>query len=560
VPGTLTLPGLWVAYAAGATLGLASAALEWLLGGRLIPPEAAAAYGIFGGFTASGLRWALGFRFGPGPARTGALSAVGAFGSLYLVYFVNVKILPSEPYYSVRSILADLVVLAAIVAAAVLVAHSRRAQKARERWGRPMVFLGFALLLGCSSVLVARWPHAQPAVVRGGNGPDLLLVVLDSARRDRFGLYGSVRPTSPAIDSLAPRARIFDAAYAASSWTVPSVSEILGLGLVERTQVRTLPEQLAGLGYVTACFTDNPHMRRESSLMRGFDRVERSVGEWRRVLQGTIVSEFIERLDPGDDQRLADRALAWARQQKGPFFLYVQLMDSHTPYRRPPIDGKRRNGRRIEFPRAGMEMTEEETEDVVARYEAGIHSADAAAGRLVTALTSRGRSALAAVTSDHGESLGESGRWFHGGTLAPELLAIPLLLVGEGVSPGRIATPEGHEAIRPTFLAAAGAPCPDCSGPDLRVAVGDGIIEGALPPHLVYRLTKRFKLVIDNREGVRSLFDLRGDPQESKDIARQRPQITESLAVGLALNGGERERAPIPAELRERLNSLGYAQ
>jgi hypothetical protein len=92
------------------------------------------------------------------------------------------------------------------------------------------------------------------------------------------------------------------------------------------------------------------------------------------------------------------------------------------------------------------------------------------------------------------------------------------------------------------------------------VTVGDGIIEGALPPHLVYRLTKRFKLVIDNREGARSLFDLRGDPQESKDIARQRPQITESLAVGLALNGGERERAPIPAELRERLNSLGYTQ
>jgi hypothetical protein len=549
-----------VAYAAGATLGLAAAASEWLLGGRLISLEGAAAYGIFGGLTASGLRWALGFRFGPGPARAGALSAVGAFGSLYLVYFVNVEILPSEPYYSVRSILADLVIFATILTAAFRVAHSRRAQSARERWGRPMVFLGLALLLACTSVLLARWPQAQPAIVRQGKGPDLLLVVLDSARRDRLGLYGSAHPTSPAIDGLAPRARIFDAAYAASSWTVPSVSEILGLGLVERRQVRTLPEQLAGLGYVTACFTDNPHMRRESPLMRGFDQVERSVAEWRRVFQGSIVSEFIERLDPGDDQRLVDRALAWGRQQKGPFFLYVQLMDSHTPYRRPPIDGKRRNGRRIEFPRTGLDMTAEEAEDVVARYEAGVRSADAAAGRLVTALTSRERPTLAAVTSDHGESLGESGRWFHGGTLAPELLAIPLLLVGDGVSPGRIATPEGHEAIRPTFLAAAGAPCPDCSGPDLRVAVGDGIIEGALPPHLIYRLTKRFKLVIDNREGARSLFDLRGDPQESKDIARQRPQIAESLAVGLALSVGERERTPIPPELRERLNSLGYSQ
>jgi hypothetical protein len=129
---------------------------------------------------------------------------------------------------------------------------------------------------------------------------------------------------------LAARARVYEAAYAASSWTVPSVSEILGLGLVERTQKETLAEQLAGRGFVTACFTDNPHMRGESSLMRGFDRVERSVGEWRQVLQNIIVSEVVERLAPGDDQHLVDRALSWAGS-KGECFLYVHLMDSHTP-------------------------------------------------------------------------------------------------------------------------------------------------------------------------------------------------------------------------------------
>jgi hypothetical protein len=560
VLGTLTLPGLAVAYAVGATLGLAAAGSEWLLGGRLIPAAGAAAYSIFGGLTSSVLRWALGFRLGPGAARAGALSAVGAFGSLYLLYFVNVEVLPGEPYYSARSIAADFGVLAAVLTAAFWVSHSPGAQQARERWGRPLVFWGFALLLASASVLVSRWPGGQPTVPRQGIGPDLLLVVLDSARRDRLGLYGCPRPISPAIDSLAARARIYDAAYAASSWTVPSVSEILGLGLVERTQKETLAEQLAGRGYVTACFTDNPHMRRESSLMRGFDRVERSVGEWRGVLQNTIVSEVVERLAPGDDQHLADRALSWARRQKGPFFLYVHLMDSHTPYRRPPIDGKPRKGRHIEFPRSDMDMSAEETEDVVARYEGGVRSADAVAGRLVTALTSRERPTLAVVTADHGESLGEAGRWFHGGTLAPELLAIPLLVLGNGVSPGRIATPEGHEAIRPTLLAAAGIPCQECSGPDLRAAVGDGIIEGALPPHLIYRLTKRFKVVIDDRDQSRRLFDLKRDPQESEDIARQMPEIAESLAVGLALNAGERERTPIPADLRERLNSLGYTQ
>jgi uncharacterized sulfatase len=273
-------------------------------------------------------------------------------------------------------------------------------------------------------------------------------------------------------------------------------------------------------------------------------------------LLGTALGETLERLVPGSDERLASKAIAWIAGQAGPFFLYVHFMDSHTPYRFPPLDGKRRSGRRIEFPRTGMELTGDEASSVRARYDGGVHSADAQVGRLLAAIEARRRPFLALITSDHGESLGEDGRWFHGGTLAPELLAIPLLLVGQHVEPGTITSPVGHAAIAPTLLAAASLPCEACGIADLRRDLAPRLVEGALPPQLAYRSDGRYKLVVDFETGRRFLYDRLSDPGEHHDIAGLAPALTDSLASGLLAP----QAAPAgPPGARERLRALGYA-
>ena len=290
-------------------------------------------------------------------------------------------------------------------------------------------------MLGLGATLVAsEWPASDPVVERRGDGPNLLLVVLDSARRDHLGLYGYEHPTSPELDRWAPRTRVFTEAFSASSWTVPSVAELVQ----SKGHGEPLAKRLAALGYASACFTDNPHLHGKSPLLAGFDRVERSVGSWRAMLRGTVLGETIERLDSGNDRRLVEGALRWATAQKSPVFLYVHLMDSHTPYRHPAIDGRKRGGRHIEFPSSGMAMSAEEAEDILARYDGGIRSSERAAAALLESVGGWGRPWLAIVTADHGESLGEDGRWFHGSTLAPELLAVPLLVMGTGVEPGRV--------------------------------------------------------------------------------------------------------------------------
>lgn len=542
-----------IAYALGALGGGLALLAEGCSNGSAVTAGTTAMYSVVGGAIATACRGLLGWFVPAQVARAGTLGAIACFGGLELLYSANVKLLPGEHYLSWRSLLADFAIVSPPLLGAVLLARAGWAGRRRERWARAGSVFGGALFVAGVAALFSGWPRATVQPVRHGRGPNLLLIVLDSVRRDRLPLPGS-HPATPSLGDLARRGRAYGAAWASSSWTVPSVASILTPGSDSGSQSPTLGERLAEHGYATACFTNNPHLAQGRTVVRGFDLVERSVGSWRALLRDTVLGEVVERLNPGEDQGLTTRALRWASRQRGPFLLYVHLMDSHTPYRFPAIDGKERRGRRIEFPRSGMTLSAEETEDIVARYDGGVRSADRQVGRLLAAAPGWGRPFVAVVTSDHGESLGESGRWFHGHSLAPELLAIPLVLVGEGVSAGEVTTPVGHAAIGPTLLAAAGVPCSGCL--DLRSQAGDGVVEGGLPPRLAYRIAGRYKVVLDRETGRRELFDWRADPREGRNLAGRRADLTQTLSKDLT-----RVRvSPRPTpESVVRLRSLGYA-
>ena len=73
-----------------------------------------------------------------------------------------------------------------------------------------------ALLVGCGKERAAPF-----------DGPDLVLVTIDTLRADHLGCYGYERGTSPAIDALAAKSVHFERAYATSSWTLPSIASIM---------------------------------------------------------------------------------------------------------------------------------------------------------------------------------------------------------------------------------------------------------------------------------------------------------------------------------------------
>ena len=130
----------------------------------------------------------------------------------------------------------------------------------------------------------------------GDDAPNVLVISLDSTRRDLIGTYGG-RPrhapnerTTPNIDRLAAEGAVFERASATSSWTLPShVSLLTGWSEVAHgvdldgqrlsDEIPLLAETLSRAGYRTAGFFSGPYLEARFGFGRGFDRYESVYGE-----------------------------------------------------------------------------------------------------------------------------------------------------------------------------------------------------------------------------------------------------------------------------------------
>src|SRR5574341_2117424 len=112
--------------------------------------------------------------------------------------------------------------------------------------------------------------------------PNIIRLMLDTHRAERMSLYGYGKHTTPNIDWLAEKATVFDWAIAPGQWTIPSHSSMF-TGLYptvhQTTQsydtlppdIPTLAELLAGAGYHTVGFCNNPLVGvLDNGLKRGF--------------------------------------------------------------------------------------------------------------------------------------------------------------------------------------------------------------------------------------------------------------------------------------------------
>lgn len=222
--------------------------------------------------------------------------------------------------------------------------------------------------------------------------PDIILIVLDTLRRDHLGSYGHPRPLSPAFDRFAEGGVLFERAISPAQWTIPAHTSIF-TGLYPTThqvtqsdsqiapQIPTLAEILRVNGYQTMGFSNNPLVGiLNNGLTRGFDQffnyagaapnrpqdltrphIQRTVANgWgkfaRMVSQQFAKSDHLFRvsLHPFltpiwtrginykghtvhsiDDMIASFKAHRIARTQ--PRFTFFNLMGAHLPYR-PPRD------------------------------------------------------------------------------------------------------------------------------------------------------------------------------------------------------------------------------
>ena len=240
----------------------------------------------------------------------------------------------------------------------------------------------------------------------------LVLITVDCLRADHCGFYGYSRPTTPFLDALAAESVVFPTAVVAGAPTYYSLPAILAsrmplafgrdvVGLAPGEN--TLAGALRDAGFATAAFSAaNPYISPRFGYDQGFevfedfldfgtesaDRGKNAVTQrssdfsgtrgklndsFRRAAQGMGLGPLYNglyfqyrlrvaspRVDDMDALRrfptaetIVDRALSWLESVADrPFFLWLHLMDPHSPYYPPQAAYRELTEREISASRA----------------------------------------------------------------------------------------------------------------------------------------------------------------------------------------------------------------
>lgn len=489
-------------------------------------------------------------------------------------------------------------------------AKRARAGPARggRKWGPFAVgsLASSAALAACLAPIVAPHRGAGAAGAAGhASAPDVVLVVIDTLRRDALGCYGAKRGASPRLDQLAAASVVFENCLAPSSWTEPSTASLLsGLyparhGCHEYARlpegIELLSERLRAAGWRTLAVSGNLNASPSFGFDQGFDAFHFDGSDQAREYEDVaeLVAHAERLLGEGDDGR--------------PTFLWLQVMNVHGPYVAPDaLRDRFRTAGAQEFPfqnevwkdvmRKGdlarrAEATPARVADLADRYTAALAWTDEVLGGFFARRDARAgrRPELRIVTSDHGEELFDRGGFGHGFTLQREVVDVPLIVrLPDGAQAGRrVAAPVSLVDVPATVLdllglldGEAGAGVGD--GLSLVPLTSGGHLERDAP--IVAQLERDrqgsafliqawpWRLIrtahdYAGRSDVVELFDLERDPAAARDASGDDAPRTASLLRLLELRRASLEERGLSAgaadlsdEQRRRLEELGYGQ
>jgi len=466
---------------------------------------------------------------------------------------------------------------------------------------------------GEAEALAVALPHVL--CERGARRPNLVLVSLDTTRRDRLGMYGAEREVSPHLDAFAQRAIVFEDCLATAPYTLPSHATIFsgrfasGHGTthpahaIDVARTPLLAAILLEHGYRTRAFTGGGYLNAEYGFAHGFlaygnldpvrDLSAEGVAELAATRHGALFAD-------AHAAQSWDAALAYLADSRDvPFFLFLQTFAIHD-YSPPrawrerfvtvpepeDLDPMRGLPAQLETPFTDAELAW--LSDV---YDASIAWVDARLGELFAALDRHGlrEHTVVVVTSDHGEAFGERGGLHgHGRSLHREMLEVPLLVAAPGIEGRRVAQRVSHVDLAPTLLDLLGIEAPDAMqgrslrpllegrapagwpGPSPALAEVDSNITRARALHVgplkIVTGDPDARVTLPTEEPL-AVYDLRADPGELESVHARDPEATarlrRRLEALLEWAGRDRGTGP-PARLSEetigQLEALGYAE
>ena len=342
-------------------------------------------------------------------------------------------------------------------------------------------------LLGASAAAGSRYASYLP---EGGSRMNVVVVILDTLRKDHVGAYGNDWIKTPSLDALAEDSLAFTRAYPDSIPTIcarraihtgvrtwpfrawePRREDIFypaGWQKIPEEQT-TMAEILAENGYETALITDTlHHFNASMNFQRGFNVFDfvrgQEIDHYRSAL--SVSDAAVDRYTiPGNESTIRDKLrqylannprrnneedyfapqvftramdfLEVAPDIAAPFFLVVDSFDPHEPWDPPepyinmysdPVGNREPTAPNYD---TTDYLSEAELERMRGLYAAEVTMTDRWLGKFLEKMDEKKltKDTLLFLVSDHGVQLGEhglTGKVYSG--LFPELIDIPFLV------------------------------------------------------------------------------------------------------------------------------------
>lgn len=330
-------------------------------------------------------------------------------------------------------------------------------------YGGRSVALGLRVDPGASADLDYAFVASPILHVPLAHPPRVVILFVDTLRRDALSMYGYERPTTPRLDAWAAGGAIFDQARSTAPWTLPSTRTLfLGTQPERWGQVPTLQERAADAGWATAFIAGNVYLSSNFDMDRGWGT--------HRCINWPSADIEVRRANDWLDS-VSDR----------PALLVLQLMDMHLPYTEPTsyrdlFAGQAPEGLRGDFDRSGVLSAVKRDgaparQYVRDRYDDSLRFVDDQLSDFMAGLDPQD---VVVLMADHGEEFWDHDGFEHGHTLYDELLRVPLVLHGPGITPGRVGDPVSLMDVAPTLAQAMGLDTTGMTGIPLQ-----GVVEGS---------------------------------------------------------------------------------
>ncbi len=417
--------------------------------------------------------------------------------------------------------------------------------------------------------------------------PNILFIMADQLAASALPAYGHPLVSAPHMTELAEGGVVFESAYCNFPICAPSRFSALSGRLASRigafdnaaefaAATPTIAHRLRLMGYRTlvggkmhfvgpdqlhgfeerfttdiypADFGWTPNWRRPHERFEWFHSMLNVVeaGPCERSLQ----IDFDDEVGFKAVRKIYDLA----RDDDGrPFFLMVSFSHPHDPYtttrdywdlydhdaiplparQYEPPEGRDPHGRRLyeNYDRGEYRVTQDHIRNARHAYFGMISYVDEKIGALMAALEATGlaEDTIIALTSDHGDMLGERGLWYKM-SFFEDSARVPLIIHAPGrFAPGRVAGNVSLVDMLPTFLEIAGGDggaaldghslAPLMAG-DGRgwcdTALGEYTAEGAVAPIFMAR-RGAYKYIACEADPPQ-LYDLANDPHERVNLA-----------------------------------------